>query len=197
LTATPNHPIISRRGWTAISALLVGDELATVVLPPGIDIGTLAETMQRLPELVCAGHGKPAQFHGDGADGEVSVIDVDPQTLLVLDTQATLREGRVQIGADRTEGPLLAESLGASTLGFSRVVSTQRNPYSGYVYNFQTPTGWYIADGVYVKNCRCVDSPVIPHASNFFTDKDAVIGDPDEVRNSLSLQTPQLQECAP
>lgn len=34
-------------------------------------------------------------------------------------------------------------------------------PWSGHVYNLQTPCGWYVARGLVVRNCRCTAEPVL------------------------------------
>ena len=36
-----------------------------------------------------------------------------------------------------------------------KVVSVNRDPFHGFVYNLQTESGWYIANGIIVHNCRC------------------------------------------
>ena len=41
------------------------------------------------------------------------------------------------------------------------VASVNRHSYSGYVYNLETSTGWYIANGVVTHNCRCTLIPVL------------------------------------
>jgi hypothetical protein len=35
------------------------------------------------------------------------------------------------------------------------VISVERHSFSGHVYNFDTGMGWYIADGILHRNCRC------------------------------------------
>ncbi len=37
--------------------------------------------------------------------------------------------------------------------------------FSGHVYNLQTSTGWYFAEGIITHNCRCAMIPVIPLAA--------------------------------
>ncbi len=82
-----------------------------------------------------------------------------------------------------------------SSINFVGVRMRKTSFYDGHVFNFTTKRGFYTTGGVVASNCRCVDSPVLPHISNFFTDADAKVGDPDDVREN-SLFTPQLQECA-
>jgi hypothetical protein len=41
------------------------------------------------------------------------------------------------------------------------VVSVRRYPFAGHVYNLQTVSGWYIANGILAHNCRCALAPVV------------------------------------
>lgn len=41
-----------------------------------------------------------------------------------------------------------------------RILKVHRRGWSGHVYNFQTETGWYIANGILTHNCRCARTPV-------------------------------------
>lgn len=41
-----------------------------------------------------------------------------------------------------------------------RVFNVRRRSFRGHVYNLQTITGWYVANGILVHNCRCVRTPV-------------------------------------
>jgi hypothetical protein len=43
----------------------------------------------------------------------------------------------------------------------SRVVKIDRRPFAGHVYNLQTKSGWYVADGIITHNCRCRAIPII------------------------------------
>jgi hypothetical protein len=40
-------------------------------------------------------------------------------------------------------------------VSFDRVVEVKHQSYSGHVYNLQTESGAYVAQGIYVHNCRC------------------------------------------
>lgn len=42
---------------------------------------------------------------------------------------------------------------------FVKVSSVVRCAFSGFVYNFETAHGWYVADGLIVHNCRCRAEP--------------------------------------
>lgn len=40
------------------------------------------------------------------------------------------------------------------------VTVVSRSPFRGHVYNLQTTTGWYVANGIITHNCRCFPKPV-------------------------------------
>jgi hypothetical protein len=42
-----------------------------------------------------------------------------------------------------------------------RVIEKRRVSFSGYVYNLQTASGWYVAEGIITHNCECALAPVI------------------------------------
>ncbi len=42
-----------------------------------------------------------------------------------------------------------------------RILKVSRRHFSGHVYNLQTSTGWYIAEGIITHNCRCTLIPVL------------------------------------
>jgi hypothetical protein len=48
-----------------------------------------------------------------------------------------------------------AAHIVADDLIFERVIEVMRVPYIGHVYNLQTATEWYIANGLSIHNCRC------------------------------------------
>jgi|GEM_PF-427378 hypothetical protein len=37
----------------------------------------------------------------------------------------------------------------------TRIIKIERRQWSGHVYNLQTESGWFVADGIIVHNCRC------------------------------------------
>ena len=41
-----------------------------------------------------------------------------------------------------------------------RIVQVSRRRFSGHVYNLQTSTGWFVANGIITHNCRCTGSPL-------------------------------------
>ena len=42
----------------------------------------------------------------------------------------------------------------------NEIVSVRKRDFTGMVHNLETPTGWYIANGVIVHNCRCDQAPI-------------------------------------
>lgn len=87
LRATPNHPVLTARGWVAAGALNFGDQ----VLKVSEQVGQLVEMdvqhgVARFDDFFSAAAayitpvrtaGAAAQFHGDGAAGDVDVVDID------------------------------------------------------------------------------------------------------------------------
>jgi hypothetical protein len=49
----------------------------------------------------------------------------------------------------------------ASNISFDRVLNVSRRGFSGHVYNLETKTGWYIANGILTHNCRCTSIPSV------------------------------------
>jgi len=66
------------------------------------------------------------------------------------------------------ESLLVNSKLGSKTLSaltsnisFDRVLKVSHRGFSGHVYNLETETGWYIADGILTHNCRCTSIPSV------------------------------------
>lgn len=54
------------------------------------------------------------------------------------------------------------ELLGvAGDVFLDQVVQIRWEPFVGHVYNLQTATGWYVAEGIVTHNCRCWLAPVV------------------------------------
>jgi SPP1 gp7 family putative phage head morphogenesis protein len=87
LRATPNHPVLTPDGWVAIGSLRQGEHLIEVadelLDAPEEDqddrVPGASEVFASLKELGIAEAAKlrPADFHGDGAEGEVDVVHAD------------------------------------------------------------------------------------------------------------------------
>ena len=129
LTGTPNHPVLTRRGWVGLGDLVPGDE---VVSRGGAQrsirrndddehmpalIGELAHTTLRSLEMAAREVPVSAvDFHGDGGGSEVSVVATD--SLLRHDLDATLcehhREALLRTASER--GVSLTGEGGANEL---------------------------------------------------------------------------------
>lgn len=73
---------------------------------------------------------------------------------------ASLLEDRLQapLAYPMPSGGELARFAGEVVA--DRVVHVSRRAWSGHVYNLQTATGWYVANGIVTHNCRCRALPV-------------------------------------
>lgn len=119
---------------------------------------------------------------GQGVDGLALAVAFDE----IVRGQAALRQqGRryplaaqgVGLGASApvaTVDESRAESIGrysvpsrdsltpfAGQIVTDRVVELRRRGFRGHVYNLQTATGWYVANGILTHNCRCARVPVL------------------------------------
>lgn len=75
--------------------------------------------------------------------------------------------------SDSSLGESLADDLSGTTIKFSdlanafstdiapdEIINIERHSWSGHVYNLQTTSGVYIADGIVTHNCRCTMAPI-------------------------------------
>tara|TARA_R110000787_G_scaffold7296_7_gene25066 strand:- start:137 stop:502 length:366 start_codon:yes stop_codon:yes gene_type:complete len=56
-------------------------------------------------------------------------------------------------GGDTAGG--LSTEVSAADLVYRKVDAFHRESFCGYVYNLETATGYYVAQGVVASNCRC------------------------------------------
>jgi SPP1 gp7 family putative phage head morphogenesis protein len=112
-TATPNHPMLTRRGWVAAGKLREGDDLIGYrgkqdrgspghqdeEQPPT----SIAEVFDALSSsrVIERVHGHRLDFHGDGADGDVDVVSAN-RPLMVGDF-APLRKPLEQLAFPVTD----------------------------------------------------------------------------------------------
>lgn len=94
LSATPNHPILTGRGWVAIGAVQPGDEVVRYGLGldhhPVVDADeqhrppTIGEVLAALQTKAVTRvvDGAAVNFHGDRPDGDVDVVRADRPLLL-------------------------------------------------------------------------------------------------------------------
>ena len=103
LTVTPNHPVLTGRGWVPAKDVEQGDHVFSRVLRDGVPLGVRPDEQEREPTVeqefdalgdsfgVGALLGSTADFHGDGAvDKQVDVVLVDG--CLMRDRQPALAE---------------------------------------------------------------------------------------------------------
>lgn len=100
LSATPNHPVLTRRGWLAIGELDEGDyvvraldaqRVANLVDPDHDGVpAPIAEIAKALRVISAVMPATAEDFHGDVTDGDVYVVLADGP--LDRRVQATLRE---------------------------------------------------------------------------------------------------------
>lgn len=87
LTITPNHPVLTDRGWVRAGLLNEGDQLVSTISPDGHlglrpdedQVPSRIEDVVRALGMVSTARwesvpGSAEQFHGDGFDAEVNVV---------------------------------------------------------------------------------------------------------------------------
>jgi SPP1 gp7 family putative phage head morphogenesis protein len=102
LAATPNHPVMSQRGWLPMQSLEIGDHVFKArgqrIERSNVDtnhrVPSARECFETLallsvPEVSA---GSALQFHGDGSEGDVDIVDVD-RFLTLHGVTATLEFG--------------------------------------------------------------------------------------------------------
>ena len=84
----------------------------------------------------------------------------------IPDRNPTMDEGAGEGSAvdSKLAGELLDRFPGEVVL--DPIVGIRRFPFSGHVYNLQTVSGWYIANGIIAHNCRCAIAPVVDLGSS-------------------------------
>lgn len=145
LTGTPNHPMLTHRGWVALGALAVGHHLLrrlSTEAPPATSGAGTTPQVQAAPARIgevfdaLAQGGDPhrvsgasVNFYGDRADGEVEVVWADGN--LAKDREAAFQEPNgevvlaepdVRLDARLVDGPA-PQLSGAGALSASRSLS--------------------------------------------------------------------------
>jgi hypothetical protein len=78
----------------------------------------------------------------------------------------------------------------ARNIEFDRVLKVSRRSFSNHVYNLETKTGWYIADGILTHNCRCTAIPSVKNTKiNMQTASDWLAGLSQEEQINLMGET--------
>lgn len=95
-TATPNHKVLTDRGWAAVKTLRLGDKLVDASLSNPIDSGSVGPEVHNVPPKLSELYRSAARlfgservqrgavnFHGDSPSGEVDVVTVNRHLLSV------------------------------------------------------------------------------------------------------------------
>ena len=103
LTGTPNHPILTDRGWVGLGSLVEGDHVVCGLRGQEVGLSDphvddMPTTISQIFNAIKGSTTRPVQralgsdmdFHGDGSEGEVEIVFVDGD--LGLEDQAALKE---------------------------------------------------------------------------------------------------------
>lgn len=136
LTVTPNHPVLTQRGWVPASQVKAGDYLFKGVRPDLI-VALISPDHHYMPtpahelfdSLVLSGSVRPvvhlsgtSAFHGDGiSDSEVYIVDTDG--LLRIDWKSQLKKQFEHLLLPLTKLPGLLIGLGSKLFGLDRVLA--------------------------------------------------------------------------
>lgn len=148
LTGTPNHPVLTTRGWVALDLLEEGDYLLTYARkddPSGSE--DVDDPPSLIEEVFDAFAGTPAgiagsclDFHGDGSDSEIDVVgadrflgddeqpEADQYVAELLLPDPDLREGRLAPSGSSTQ---LSEARGRPPTGSVRSGSVRSSGIGG------------------------------------------------------------------
>ena len=119
LEATPNHPVLTPRGWLPIDQLKEGD----YVVHCEIDRRAIGEVNENglqirfedlfesaaVTELRHTARGSKFDFHGDGSENDVDVVRLD--RLLCEDHMAALRKSRFDLDLASSDPSLASTGL--------------------------------------------------------------------------------------
>lgn len=78
----------------------------------------------------------------------------------------------------------------AGEVSTDQVVSVRRTPFRGHVYNLQTVSGYFLANGVPTHNCRCARMPIIPGLRALNVKDKGIL--PATVRDSFDGKSPKV-----
>jgi hypothetical protein len=167
-TVTPNHPILTGRGWLPAHSLKVGNNLIRGNVK-NIFFGSKAnkkhvpavasEIFDFLKDLFPDKRVRVTDkdFHGDGQDGDVDIVNVDSLSGTGLsDDSVPCGDGKRRIW----KGGFLLRRI--NLFHHDKILLIERVFYDGDVYNFETENNTYNigkskgnSKGIIVHNCRC------------------------------------------
>jgi hypothetical protein len=144
LRATPNHPVLTQFGWKAIGSLDVGDQVIEIAneLIDGFEedqdnsVATIAEIFGSLQErgINQTLDLRPADFHGDGAHGDVDVV----LTAWPLFVDAVSAKPKSVGKFFLAKANSLRSGLGALHKGFGRLALSAKRRVSRFNESFPT-----------------------------------------------------------
>lgn len=149
LTGTPNHPVLTNRGWIGIGSLAVGDH---VVCDGGsqwrgtgdgddkdvpTSIHDVAEAFFASGDVAsCPVPVSAPHFHGDGSDGQVAVVGADRRLRPVLHAALSEHRREVDLVVAHDSGP----AIGTFDEFFRRSLAATHGGMSGG--GERLPFGW-------------------------------------------------------
>ena len=127
------------------------------------DVGRELFVAQRCPAFLVPAHHLPAPGSVGGSGSRAALLGsgagcIDDVLLAdAAELDASIQEASLNgVFGDAKAARDCLERL-AGQIALDKIVSVQREMFSGHVYNLQTPGGWYIGNGIVVHNCgqRC------------------------------------------
>lgn len=169
IQCTPNHPILTDKGWLRADEIKKGDQLAGSGLydPDGID-GKINQSVSSFEDLFIASvaangavtsTGDKFNFHGDIPDGDVDTVSTNnylPLWAESIDEKEIEKLALAFPDCHIDDTSLSIKKLFCVSDKFHTV-------FSGHVYTLESYSGWYTvaSSGIISKNCRCRMVPVI------------------------------------
>ncbi len=125
---------------------------------------SFCDSQNSLARLVALGHQGVVESNGamlsvGGQSERNGIFSTTHQSTPVQDPEQPLV-------VDPADARRVLSALAGEIRG-DRVVKVFRRTFSGQVYNLQTKTGWYLANGIIVHNCLALDGTIHPVTETF------------------------------
>ena len=159
-TVTPNHPVLTTRGWWSAKFMDEGDILYRYVDSQDVIRNTynapMPQKIEEFIEAIFTDRGQEIEtvplpresYHGEINSEQCGTLWHDPQ-------QSAFERSK---DAERA----LARDIKRGKYGkvtVDVIEKIKRTQYVGFVYNLETAHGFFYCDGIIVHNCRCVWKP--------------------------------------
>lgn len=132
LTCTPNHPILTRRGWVAAQSLALGDDVVSYIGSKGprsvdSEVQRVPATIEKIASAFLKSENvlsvivplSAPDFHGDGADSEVAVVATNRGLLPKFNATCSEHDGKSTFnGGDVRPGTLPRNGATDELVGF-------------------------------------------------------------------------------